>query len=171
METVTLADILRLIAVVIAAGLVFGFGPAIWRALPSLFDTGNERRPLVRFVRAAGDDMSSYEVPQVVRATPEPAEPIAVRPDADAERTSSQSEREPVREPATLQNRDALILQLAQMQYPDGKYCLSANAICGAVGGTAADVKAKIAAVRGTGSPAPRPMQKGERLARPEGGW
>ncbi len=31
----------------------------LWRGLAALFDAGNERRPLVRFVRAAGEDMSS----------------------------------------------------------------------------------------------------------------
>ena len=160
-----------LVLCIIGGILAIAAWPKLVHGLAALFDTGNERRPLVRFVRAAGEDMSSYQAPQVVRDAPEPVEPMAVRADADAERTSSESVSEPVRELSTLQNRDALILQLAQMKYPDGKYCLSANAICGAVGGTAADVKAKIAAVRGTGSPPPRAMQKGERLARPEGGW
>ncbi len=91
METVTLADILRLIAVVIAAGLVFGGGPAMWRALPSLFDTGNERRPLVRFVRAAGDDMSSV--------SDSSDQDYVIEPTRIAQTDSRQTDRQPVSEP------------------------------------------------------------------------
>lgn len=111
METVTLADILRLIAVVAVMGLVFGFGPAIWRALPSLFDTSNERRPLVRFVRAAGENMSNISNTADSDYVAEPARMAQT----DSRQTDRQPVSEPHKAPARLQlnkTRTAVIEEL-----------------------------------------------------------
>ena len=48
-----------LVLCLIGGILAIAAWPKLVHGLASLFDTGNERRPLVRFVRAAGDDMSS----------------------------------------------------------------------------------------------------------------
>ena len=161
-----LGALLALGVCIVAGAAVIVYGPRLGRALALMLDAQNERRPLVRFVR----DMSSVEGEEMVRFEREPVEPLPVLAGTDAERTSSESEREPVREPLTLQNRDELIAHLAQLKDASGKYCLSANAIVAAVGGTAADVKSKVAAERGT-RPAPVVHPKGVRLARPESGW
>ena len=152
METVTLADILRLIAVVIAAGLVFGFGPAIWRALPSLFDTGNERRPLVRFVRAAGDDMSSSAPDNSFVPNSAERRSYAVEP------TTEQSGTVPVFPPsaviATLEqlDDDALLDILAQVK-KDGGERFTDSRIAKFIGGRIEDRVAQVRDVRAKSAP------------------
>lgn len=79
--------------------------------------------------------------------------------------------REPEREPATLRSLSRLeeIALLAVQRNDDGSYRHSANKIVDLMGGTAADVKSQVAAIRGPTKPLP--MSPGSPMKRPANGW
>ena len=80
------------------------------------------------------------------------------------------SVREPAHEPSTLRSltRTEEIALLAVQRNDDGSYRHSANKICELMGGTAAEVKAQVAAIRGPAKPVQAP---GAPLKRPANGW
>jgi hypothetical protein len=81
-----------------------------------------------------------------------------------------QTVHEPEREPSTLRNltRAEEIALLAVQRNDDGSYRHSANKICELMGGTAAEVKAQVATIRG---PAKPKAPVGTPLKRPANGW
>jgi hypothetical protein len=81
------------------------------------------------------------------------------------------SVREPERDPASLRKltRAEEIALLTVQRNDDGSYRHSANKIADLMGGTAADVKAQVAAIRGPAKPAQSPPTG--RVARPADGW
>lgn len=77
---------------------------------------------------------------------------------------------EPEREPPTLRNltRAEEIALLAVQRNDDGTYRHSANKICELMGGTASEIKAQVATIRGPAKPKAAP---GSPLKRPLNGW
>lgn len=84
---------------------------------------------------------------------------------------SEPAKNEPAREPTTLRNMTRVeeIAVLAVQRNDDGSYRHSANKITELMGGTAADVKAQVAAIRGPTKPASAPLAA--RTERPANGW
>ena len=110
-----------------------------------------------------------------VRAPAEPAEPLPVRAQTHQIEPVEPAKNEPVREPAAIVitarlERAELITLLAVQKNADGGYAFSANKITEFVGGTAAEVKAQIAAIRNPTKQA-EPPERGKSLRRPAEGW
>jgi len=154
----------------------------IRRSLAALFDTDNTRRPLVRVVRSvntlqavAPHYVADADDAAPVRAPAEPAEPLAVRGQTHQIEPSEPAKNEPAREPSAIAitarlGRAELITLLAVQKNADGSYTFSANKITEFVGGTAAEVKAQIAAIRNPPKQA-EPPERGKSLRRPLQGW
>jgi len=154
----------------------------IRRSLAALFDTDNTRRPLVRVVRSVNTSQAAAPhyvadandaVP--VRAPAEPAETAAVRGQTHQIELGELPKNEPAHEPSVIAitarlERAELITLLAVQKNTDGGYTFSANKITEFVGGTAADVKAQIAAIRNPPKQA-EPPERGKSLRRPAEGW
>lgn len=101
---------------------------------------------------------------------PEPVEPEPVRAHQYQEQTGAAAENAPSPAPVSSRmSKPALIALLAVQRDDDGKYRFSANQIAGFVGGTHADVKGQIAAIRATKDPAAKVAAN--RLERPASGW
>jgi hypothetical protein len=98
-------------------------------------------------------------------SSPDPVLPHQPQPEPD-----SLSVREPEREPSSLRNltRAEEIALLTVQRNDDGSYRHSANKIAELMGGTAADVKSQVAAIRGPAKPAAKPTGH---VARPPDGW
>lgn len=114
--------------------------------------------------------MSSKAVSSA-RTIIEPREPDIRTPDANHLEPEEPAVREPAREPINLRQlpKQDLIVLLAVQRDEEEKYIYSSNDITKFVGGTAADVKALIAAVR-----AEKPIEQAARLGhlpRPANGW
>ena len=105
-----------------------------------------------------------------VRGWPEPAEPPAVLADTHQSEPGEPGENEPPCEPARLYrlSRQDEIIILATQRDENGAYRHSANDITKFMGGTAADVKDLIRAVR---DPNPTPDPPAQSVKRPANGW
>jgi hypothetical protein len=115
--------------------------------------------------------MSAEPVRQPGRNQFEVAEPVVVRRHQNQPEPLEPAGNEPDHEPLTLQNRQELISHLARLRLPNGEYALAANRIVDAVGGTAADVKAQVSAIRNPQAETPQIQMRGRRLERPARGW
>lgn len=137
-----------------------------------------ETKQLVNRYQDDGDD---YVEPgagsEPVRTPAAPPEPVAVRAHQNRIDPSEPDQIEPPREPSAIVitarlERAELITLLAVQKNADGSYAFSANKITEFVGGTAADVKAQIAAIRTPPKPeAPAQNERGKSLRRPAEGW
>lgn len=121
--------------------------------------------------------MSSWEDTEPVRdesrhgsGDADPGSDDPVLPHQPQLEPDSLSVREPAREPASLRNlsRAEEIALLTVQRNDDGSYRHSANKIAELMGGTAADVKAQVAAIRGPAKPPAKPTGH---VARPPEGW
>lgn len=156
-------DLLIIIGALIGVGLciVLGaalihYGPRLARGfthgLAALFDTGNERRPLVRFVRAAGEDMSSSAPDNSFVPNSAERRSYAVEP------TTEQSGTVPVFPPsaviATLEqlDDDALLDILAQVK-KDGGERFTDSRIAKFIGGRIEDRVAQVREARAKSAP------------------
>jgi hypothetical protein len=135
-----------------------------------------ETKQLVNRYQDDGDD---YVAPgagsEPVRAPVEPPEPVAVRAHQNQLEPSEPPQNEPACEPSARGitarlERAELITLLAVQKNADGSYTFSANKITEFVGGTAADVKAQIAAIRTPQKPEAQ-NERGKSLRRPAEGW
>ncbi len=148
---------------------------ATWVALSLKLDTfGGHTAAIARFLLPACDVlMSSGEVVQGGSRTSSIDGSIgssdAVLADAHQVNGPEPIEIEPASELGSLRNmsRKDLVILLAVQRNSDDSYRWSANDITKFVGGTAADVKAVIAAVRGPKSVPTTPAS----VPRPKGGW
>ena len=128
----------------------------LWRGLAALFDAGNERRPLVRFVRAAGEDMSSSAPDNSFVPNSAERRSYAVEP------TTEQSGTVPVFPPsaviATLEqlDDDALLDILAQVK-KDGGERFTDSRIAKFIGGRIEDRVAQVRDVRAKSAPPKQP--------------
>lgn len=116
---------------------------------------------------------AASEPPRTVSETPRNTTPAPVTQQAEA--VTKQEIETPAPTPevtiSSHLNKTELITLLAVQKKPDGDYTYSANQIRNFVGGTAADVHALIAELRGTRKDEPKAHAKGERIARPPEGW
>lgn len=119
----------------------------------------------------AGDDHMSSAAESPVRTTLEPVEPVVVRGHTHQPEPDEPPVREPAYEPAQMRRlpKHDLIVLLAVQRDDEGKYVYSSNDITKFIGGTAADVKALISAVRDE-QPADQ-VARLNHLSRPIGGW
>lgn len=120
------------------------------------------------------DDLGEEEITSTTGSMPlrtgtEPAGSPLVRPDTDAERTSSNEENDLSPSISHKMTTPDLVVLLAVQKDEHGEYRWSANKIVEFVGGTRADVMARIAAVRPRSAPA-QPVTPGH-MERPQGGW
>lgn len=125
------------------------------------------------------DDGDDYVEPgagsEPVRTPAAPPEPAVVRGHQNRIDPSEPDQIEPPREPSAIVitarlERAELITLLAVQKNADGSYAFSANRITEFVGGTAADVKAQIAAIRNPPKPEAQ-NERGKSLRRPAEGW
>jgi hypothetical protein len=119
-----------------------------------------------------GEAVMSSDGSDIARTGSEPLEPIPVRAHQNQIEPLEPAENEPPIALASLRNMrdEELIALLAVMRSPNGGYRFSANEILKIVGGTAADVKAQVAALRPKAG-APAAQRPGGPLYRPENGW
>lgn len=162
----TLGDVvtcaLALIAVILVpAAVVRAWWPAVKQFFLALFvlprSEEAEAEPGAAGTGSVGAQTSSHDPVLAGTHQVEPEEPY---------------QNEPGREPSSsLRNLSRLeeIVWLATLRNEDGNYRHSANEITKFVGGTAADVKATIAAVRAKSTPAPKPSSRLDRD--PVNGW
>lgn len=117
-------------------------------------------------------DVMSNDGSDIARTGSESPEPGAVLPHQNQIEPLEPPENEPPIALASLRNMsdEELIALLAVMRLPSGGYRFSANEILKIVGGTAADVKAQIAALRPKAG-APAAQRSCGTSYRPENGW
>lgn len=136
--------------------------PHRWRHVPA-----RRARPPLRTDRWFAVVRRAHEP---VRIALEPAEPGAVRAQQNQLEPVEPAENEPAREPLQLNrlSRESEIALLAVQRNEDGSYRHSANDITKFIGGTAADVKKQVAAIRGS---KPAEQVSAARVERPSRGW
>lgn len=88
-------------------------------------------------------------------------------PDTDAENDDTENEAVPYHSAPAVDSDGDLIAHLAGLQYSNGKWRMSANAICSAVGGSRAEVLEQVRKVRASDEPVvskePQFVKVGER--------
>lgn len=145
-----------IVACIIGGIFAIAAWPKIVRGLAALFDADNERRPLVRFVRAAGEDMSSSAPDNSFVPNSAERRSYAVEP------TTEQSGTVPVFPPsaviATLEqlDDDALLDILAQVK-KDGGERFTDSRIAKFIGGRIEDRVAQVRDVRAKSAPPKQP--------------
>ena len=145
-----------IVACIIGGIFAIAAWPKIVRGLAALFDADNERRPLVRFVRAAGEDMSSSAPDNSFVPNSAERRSYAVEP------TTEQSGTVPVFPPsaviATLEQLDdeALLDILAQLK-KDGGERFTDSRIAKFIGGRIEDRVAQVRDVRAKSAPPKQP--------------
>lgn len=165
-----------LIAILLVCVLVVLFAPVLWSfAVP--LGRALWRRYFLFEWPSLLSTLADEDGSQPVRSPAEPAEPAAVRAHQNQLEPAEPDQIEPEREPSevTINNRmgrTELIALLAVQRKDDGGYVFSSNQITAFVGGTAAEVKAQIAAIRNPPKPeTPAQIERGKSLRRPAEGW
>ncbi len=141
-----------------------------WTARALLF-TLPALRAYVPLMSNAGDDQPGREDARTSADDGSPGSDDPVRGHQYQVEPDLASVREPEREPASLHrmSRAEEIAMLTVQRNDDGGYRHSANKIAELMGGTAADVKGQVAAIRGPAKPAQPPASA--RAVRPANGW
>lgn len=123
-----------------------------------------------RFQHVMSRESAQAEKDEPVRERFEPAEPPAVRGQQNQIEPAEPGQIEPAGEPARLYrlSRQEEIVILAIQRDASGAYRHSANEITKFMGGTAADVKEQIRAVR---DPKPEAEPPAQSIKRPADGW
>lgn len=137
----------------------FGTGPVAWALA------------VVRVVKRLLPNIAEPDDREPVRQRFEPSEPAAVRSQQNQIEPEEPAQNEPVHEPTQLYrlSRQEEIITLAIQRDASGAYRHSANDITKFMGGTAADVKEQIRAIRDP-KPAHEPPAPA-RVDRPANGW
>ena len=179
--------VLNWVAFILVGGaLSIGLLSMLFGRLIELFDVllAWWKRGIVKAVRYRAAPKSRYNMSSKplkrYRTTSEPAKQAMVRPDTDAERTSTDTQSEPVHEPSNEPNikspnlremsDNELLVWLAVLRKPDGGYRFTANKVYEIVGGTRKDVLALVAELRDSKKPEPTPIAN-RSLQRPIKGW
>jgi len=169
METFSLQDLLFLLGMCVLIGLVSAIGPAVWRALPRLWNYFVDR-PIGEIAALFMSSGASVPTRPVIGSDSgfEWFED-AVPGQQNQVNQTEPDEQEPAIQFSSLQNLDDenLTALLAVLRLPSGEYRFSANKIRDIVGGSDKVVKAWVAAHRPK-----EPQPKAPRsIKRPPQGW
>lgn len=179
--------LLNWIAFIIVGGaLIVGLLSMLFGKIIELFDALSAwwKRGIVNAIHYRLPQKSRYNMSsrplKRYRTSSEPPKTKPVRSDTDADRTSTDTQSEPVHEPPNepdiiatnlrIMTDNELLVWLSVLRKPDGGYRFTANGVYDIVGGTRKDVLAIIAELREFKKPEPKPFNN-QSLSRPIKGW